>query len=229
MDAPRNPEDASPVAASPSLDTENAPVNATDIASIVICISGRGSNMRAIDEACRAGIIRGRVVAVLSNRADAAGLDYARGRGIPTHVLGHKDFTDRAAYDAALAALIAPYAPDVVCLAGFMRILTPVFIAPFAGRILNIHPSLLPKYKGLDTHQRAIEAGDSEAGCSVHIVTAELDGGPVILQKRVPILAGDDADTLAARVLAQEHGAYIEAINAFLSAHMCGSSGASSS
>lgn len=181
-------------------------------ARIAVLISGRGSNMRAIHAACKSGQIDGEIVCVLSNRADAPGLEYAREQGLACRVIPHKSFPQREDYDAELVRELSGFCPDLVCLAGFMRILTPVFIAPFEGRILNIHPSLLPKYKGLDTHQRALDAGDAQAGCSVHLVTAELDGGPVVVQKKVPVIAGDTADTLAQRVLAQEHGAYVEAI-----------------
>lgn len=185
-------------------------------AKIVVFISGRGSNMKAIVEACRSGDIAGEVVAVLSNKDDAAGLVYAAHQGIDTHVIRHQDFDNRDDYDAALAAWAAGYAPDLICLAGFMRILGAGFVDAFSGKVLNIHPSLLPKYKGLNTHKRAIDAGDKVAGCSVHLVTAELDGGRVIAQCEVPIEANDTPDALAARVLGVEHRTYIDAINAFI-------------
>lgn len=154
---------------------------------------------------------------VLSNVPEAGGLAKARDMGIPTAVVDHRDFKgDREGFEKALISEIDPYAPDVLALAGFMRILTPVFITHYAGRMLNIHPSLLPKYKGLHTHQRAIEAGDAEAGCSVHEVTAELDGGPVLGQARVPILDGDTPETLAARVLPKEHALYPAVLERFL-------------
>lgn len=150
-----------------------------------------------------------RPVLVLSNDPGAGGLEKARARGIPTAAVDHRPFgKDRAAFEAALQAELAKAAPDILCLAGFMRILTPGFVAHWEGRMLNIHPSLLPKYRGLNTHARAIEAGDAQAGCSVHEVTAELDGGPVLGQARVPILPGDTAETLAARVLEMEHRLY---------------------
>lgn len=175
---------------------------------IAILISGRGSNMGAFLEACDRGELPAQVCLVLSNRADAEGLDSARRAGIATACIAHGDYPDREAFDAALVRRLQQAQPDLVILAGFMRILTPVFITPFAGRLLNIHPSLLPKYPGLHTHQRALDAGDSEAGSTVHFVTPELDGGPPVLQARVPILPGDTADSLARRVVALEHEIY---------------------
>lgn len=155
---------------------------------------------------------------VLSNRPDAGGLAKAQALGIPTVVVDHKEFKgDRASFDAAVIAALDPYAPDVVALAGFMRILTPEFITHYAGKMLNIHPSLLPKYKGLHTHQRAIEAGDAQAGCSVHEVTAELDGGPILAQERVDIAPDDTAETLAAKILPLEHKIYPETLRSFVS------------
>jgi phosphoribosylglycinamide formyltransferase-1 len=155
---------------------------------------------------------------VLSNRPDAGGLVKAQALGIPTVIVDHKEFKgDRAAFDAAVIAALDPYAPDVVALAGFMRILTPEFITHYAGKMLNIHPSLLPKYKGLHTHQRAIEAGDAQAGCSVHEVTAELDGGPILAQERVDIEPDDTAETLAAKILPLEHKIYPETLRSFVS------------
>jgi phosphoribosylglycinamide formyltransferase-1 len=176
--------------------------------SILVLISGSGSNLQAILDACAAGFIAGRVSAVISNKAGVYGLERAQQAGIATQVLDHKVFDDRTAYDSALCQAIDQYQPDLVVLAGFMRILTPAFVAHYQGRLLNIHPSLLPKYQGLNTHQRAIDAGDKVHGCSVHFVTAELDGGPVILQAKVPIYAGDDAAMVAARVHEQEHQIY---------------------
>ncbi|KUF08845.1 phosphoribosylglycinamide formyltransferase [Pseudoponticoccus marisrubri] len=146
---------------------------------------------------------------VLSNRPEAGGLERARALGVPTEVVDHRPFgRDRAGFEAALQAALAPHAPDLICLAGFMRVLTAGFVAPWEGRMLNIHPSLLPKYRGLDTHARALAAGDAEAGCTVHEVTAALDDGPILGQARVPVLPGDTPDTLAERVLAQEHRLY---------------------
>ncbi len=177
-------------------------------ARLAILISGRGSNMEAFIEACRAGSLNANIVLVASNRPDAEGLKTATRAGIATAAVDHKAFSSREAFDGALVETLNAYRPDLVILAGFMRILTPVFIRPFFGRLLNIHPSLLPRYPGLHTHQRALDAGDSEAGATVHFVTEELDGGPPVLQASVPVLPGDDADALAARVLKQEHLIY---------------------
>jgi phosphoribosylglycinamide formyltransferase 1 len=179
---------------------------------IVILISGRGSNLRSIVEACRAEAWPARVAAVISNRADAAGLEYAAREGIATEVVDHRGFAERAAFDAALAQAVDRHAPDVVALAGFMRILGAAFVARYAGRIVNVHPSLLPAFTGLDTHRRAIEAGCKLAGATVHFVTSDLDHGPIIAQAVVPVLADDDAAALAARVLAREHVLYPRAL-----------------
>jgi phosphoribosylglycinamide formyltransferase-1 len=186
-------------------------------ARLVILISGRGSNMRSILDAAKAGSLDVDISAVISNRPDAAGLAFAAEEGIETAVIDHKQFDNREQFDEALAAKIDAYQPDFVILAGFMRILTEGFVNHFAGRLINIHPSLLPKFKGLHTHQRAIDAGEAEHGASVHFVTAELDDGPVILQATVPVLADDNADTLAARVLEQEHLLYPAAIQKLVS------------
>ncbi len=180
--------------------------------NIVILISGRGSNMISIVEAINNGLLPVTVSAVISNRPDAAGLIYAQNAGIKTTVIDHTQFESRETFDQALAKEIDLYSPDLVILAGFMRILTSEFVEHFAGKLINIHPSLLPKFKGLHTHQRAIDAGEKEHGASVHIVTPELDDGPVVLQARVPILDNDTADSLAARVLEQEHSLYPAAI-----------------
>jgi phosphoribosylglycinamide formyltransferase-1 len=180
---------------------------------VLVLISGSGSNLQALIDAQADAPYR--IVAVISNVADAFGLERARHAGIPAEVLSHRTYGDRAAYDQALAGLIDRYGPDLVVLAGFMRILTPTFVARYAGRMMNIHPSLLPKYRGLHTHQRALEAGETEHGASVHFVTDELDGGPLIIQARVPVLPGDDAETLAARVLTREHRIYPQAVRWF--------------
>ncbi len=164
--------------------------------------------MQAIVEACQAQHIEGNVVAVISNKAGVAGLEKAAAADIPTAVLSHKDFETREAYDAELQQLVDSYQPDVVVLAGFMRILTAEFTQHYHGRMLNIHPSLLPKYRGINTHQRALDNGDIEHGVSVHFVTEELDGGPVILQARVPVFENDSADDLQQRVHSQEHRIY---------------------
>jgi phosphoribosylglycinamide formyltransferase-1 len=184
--------------------------------NIVILISGGGSNMAAIVRAAQqqdwAGRNGARVAAVLSNKADAGGLAIAREHGIPTQVLDHKAYASREDFDDALARAIDAHAPAVVVLAGFMRILTPGFVQHFAGRLVNIHPSLLPAFPGLHTHQRAIDAGCQVAGATVHLVTAELDAGPILAQAAVPVLPGDTAQTLAARVLTQEHVIYPRAV-----------------
>ena len=176
--------------------------------SIVVLISGSGTNLQAIIDACASGKIPGKINAVVSNKADAYGLTRAEQDDINPHVLDHKAFDTRELYDTALIEVIDQYQPDVVVLAGFMRILTAGFVEHYKGKLINIHPSLLPKYQGLNTHQRAIDAGDTEHGCSVHFVTEELDGGPVILQAKVPVFDTDDADELATRVHVQEHQIY---------------------
>ena len=180
--------------------------------NIVILISGRGSNMEAIVRACAAEGWPARVAAVISNRADAAGLGFAQANGIATAVVDHKGFASREAFDQQLAEAIDAFRPDVVALAGFMRILTPGFVQRYAGRLVNIHPSLLPLFPGLHTHQRAIDAGCKVAGASVHFVTADLDHGPIIGQAIMPVLPDDTERSLAARVLAQEHMLYPRAI-----------------
>ncbi len=179
---------------------------------IVILISGRGSNMEAIVKACEAEGWPARIAAVVSNRPDAAGLAFAQARGIAAQVVDHKAFPDRDTFDAALGDVIDAHQPDVVVLAGFMRILTAGFVTRFAGRLVNIHPSLLPAFPGLHTHRRAIEAGCKVAGATVHFVTAELDHGPIIAQAIVPVLPGDTEATLSARVLAFEHSMYPQAV-----------------
>jgi phosphoribosylglycinamide formyltransferase-1 len=190
------------------------------VKNIVVLISGAGSNMAALIKASQAenwdGLLAARVVAVISNKPDAQGLALAQALGVPTQVLDHKDFESRAAFDAALQALIDAHQPALVVLAGFMRILTPGFVAHYAGRMVNIHPSLLPAFTGLNTHQRAIDAGCFEAGATVHLVTADLDHGQILAQAAVPVLPGDSAETLAARVLLQEHLIYPQAIKALL-------------
>jgi phosphoribosylglycinamide formyltransferase-1 len=193
--------------------------------NIVILISGGGSNMAAIVRAAQRedwlAHYGARVVAVISNRAEAGGLALAREQGIATQVLAHGSYANREAFDAALAQAIDGYdrpdQPALVVLAGFMRILTPAFVARYTGRLLNIHPSLLPAFPGLHTHQRALEAGCKFAGATVHQVTAELDHGPILAQAVVPVLRGDNADSLAARVLTQEHLIYPRAIAGLLS------------
>jgi len=180
--------------------------------NIVILISGRGSNMEAIANACVGERWNARIAAVLSNRPDAAGLAFAKSRGIPTASLDHRRFASREAFDLELAELVAAHRPDVVALAGFMRILTPAFVARFEGRLVNVHPSLLPAFEGLHKHRRAIEAGCKVTGATIHFVTPALDHGPIIAQAVVPVLADDTEDTLAARVLAREHLIYPRAV-----------------
>lgn len=182
---------------------------------IVVLISGSGTNLQALIDAVSDGSVAADIAAVISNRPDVGGLSRAAQAGIATEVLDHKQFTDRTAFDAALAERIDAYQPNLVVLAGFMRILTPEFTGRYAGRMMNIHPSLLPAYQGLATHQRALDAGETVHGVTVHFVTAELDGGPSVIQARVPILAGDNAESLAKRVQQQEHVVYPLAVKWF--------------
>ena len=179
---------------------------------IVILISGRGSNMRAVLDAN----LNAAVAAVISDNPSARGLEIARGAGVDTTVVNHRDYADRASFDRSLAETIAAYRPDLIVLAGFMRILTEHFISRFSGRIMNIHPSLLPAFPGLDTHRRAIDEGVKLHGCTVHFVTPALDHGPIVIQSAVPVLPDDDEERLAARVLEQEHAVYPQAIRWFL-------------
>ena len=184
-------------------------------AKVVALVSGRGSNLRNIVERARAGDLPVEVRAVVSDKDDAGAITWARAQGIECATLPPRAFPDRERYDAALSALVGGYEPDLVLMAGFMRILGPAFVDRFEGRCLNIHPSLLPKYRGLHTHRQVLEAGDREHGASVHFVTRELDGGPVVIQARVPVRDDDDEATLAARVLEQEHRIYPEAVDWF--------------
>ena len=188
--------------------------------NIVILISGGGSNMKAIVEYAQKNTWQAqgvaRIAAVVSNRADAGGLQYAAEQGIPTVVLSHKDFANREAYDAQLMREIDTFAPDLVVLAGFMRILTPAFTQHYARRMFNIHPSILPSFKGLHTHEAALQAGVRVHGATVHGVTAELDHGPIVMQSCVPVLPNDDADALAARVLKTEHRMYPQVVDWFV-------------
>jgi len=179
---------------------------------IAILISGRGSNMQALLEAD----LPANVAVVVSNIPDAKGLEIARAHGVPTEVVNHRDYPDRAAFDAALAGKLAGYRPDLVVLAGFMRILTETFVGRYADRILNIHPSLLPAFPGVDTHRRALEAGVRLHGCTVHFVTPALDHGPIVIQAAVPVRPDDDEERLAARVLRQEHRIYPQAVRWFV-------------
>jgi phosphoribosylglycinamide formyltransferase-1 len=184
--------------------------------NIVILISGRGSNMEAVVRAVQAEQWPARIAAVISNKADAQGLEFAARHGIATAVVPNKDYPTREAFDAALREVIDSFQPHLVVLAGFMRILTPGFVAHYAGRMLNIHPSLLPLFPGLHTHEAALASGLAQHGATVHFVTAELDHGPMVDQVAVPILPGDTPDTLSARVLEQEHKLYPRAIRWFI-------------
>jgi len=184
--------------------------------NIVILISGRGSNMEAVVRAAKAEQWPARIAAVISNKADAKGLEFAASHGIPTAVVSNKDYPSREAFDAALQEVIDGFSPDLVVLAGFMRILTPGFVAHYENRMLNIHPSLLPLFPGLHTHEQALASGAATHGATVHFVTAELDHGPLVDQVSVPVLPGDTADVLAARVLEQEWIMYPRAIRWFV-------------
>jgi phosphoribosylglycinamide formyltransferase-1 len=184
--------------------------------NIVILISGRGSNMEAVVRALDAEGWSARIAAVISNKPDAGGLAFAQSRGIPTAVVPSKTFATRAEFDAKLQETIDVFEPDLVVLAGFMRILTAPFVEHYAGRMLNIHPSLLPLFPGLHTHQQALDAGCVEHGATVHFVTAELDHGPAVLQARIPVLPGDTEATLATRLLVEEHKLYPRAVRLFV-------------
>ncbi|WP_241569596.1 phosphoribosylglycinamide formyltransferase [Rosenbergiella collisarenosi] len=179
---------------------------------IVVLISGSGSNLQAIIDACQIGRLNAEIVAVFSNKADAFGLQRAQRAGIATQSLAIGDYADRQAFDRALMQQIDSYQPDLIVLAGYMRILSSSFVSHYLGRLLNIHPSLLPKYPGLHTHRRALENGDSEHGVSVHFVTEQLDGGPVILQASIPVLPDDTEQDLAERLLIEEHRIYPQVI-----------------
>lgn len=182
---------------------------------LVVLISGSGTNLQALIQAIAADLLDAEIRLVISNRPQAGGLDRAAGAGIPTRVIDHREQPSREHFDEALMQAIDAVQPDAVVLAGFMRILTPAFVQRYTGRLLNIHPSLLPRHPGLHTHQRALDAGDAEHGASVHFVTDDLDGGPIILQAAVPVLPGDTPERLAARVLVQEHLIYPQALQWF--------------
>lgn len=177
-----------------------------------VLISGRGSNLQAIIDAIADGRLNATIAIVISNRADAPGLERARAAGIPTQVIDHRSFKSREDYDRALVAELRAHSVVVVCLAGFMRLLSPVFVEAYPDRILNIHPSLLPDFPGLHPQQQALDAGVALSGATVHIVNEDLDAGPIVLQRTVPVLPGDTAETLAARILVEEHKLYPEAI-----------------
>jgi phosphoribosylglycinamide formyltransferase 1 len=181
-------------------------------ARTAVLISGRGSNMMALIEAARDAAYPAEIACVVSNRADAKGLDFAAAHGIPARVIDHKAYAAREAFEAALDGYLRSMQVEIVALAGFMRVLTAGFISGWEGRMMNIHPSLLPAYKGLHTHERALADGATVHGCSVHLVTAELDGGPVLMQAEVPVLPGDTPESLAARVLIAEHKLYPRAL-----------------
>jgi len=185
-------------------------------ARLGVLISGRGSNLQAIIDAIAGGRLAATVAIVISNRADAAGLGWARGAGIETLYLNPRDYDDRDAYDAAIAEVLRARRVDLVCLAGFMRLVGPRLLEAFPNRILNIHPSLLPSFPGLDAQRQALEHGVQVTGATVHLVTSELDGGPIVLQAAVPVLPGDTVETLSARVLVEEHRIYPEAIRIVL-------------
>ena len=189
--------------------------------NIVILISGRGSNMEAVVRAAKAEGWPARIAAVISNRPDAKGLAFAQAQGIPTATVPSKQFPTRAEFDAALQLEIDRFAPDLVVLAGFMRILTAPFVEHYAGRMLNIHPSLLPDFPGLDTHGQCLAAGKQEHGATVHFVTAELDHGPIVAQARIDVLPGDTEETLSARLLVEEHKLYPYAVRLFVEDRLC--------
>ena len=192
---------------------------------VAVLLSGRGSNFQSLLNASLEGSLGGEISLVISNRPGAGGLGIAQDAGIETALIDHQRYPTREAFDQDLAGAIDSAQPDLVVLAGFMRILTPEFVARFSGRLMNIHPSLLPLYPGLNTHQRALDNGDSHAGATVHYVTGELDGGPPVLQAKVSITFGDDADSLAARVLAVEHLIYPVAVNWHLGGRLTWSNG----
>jgi phosphoribosylglycinamide formyltransferase-1 len=188
---------------------------------LIVLISGGGSNLQAFIDLCASGDLNATVVAVISNKPDAGGLDRAAAKNIPNLIIDHRNFENRESFDQALSEMIDSFAPDLIILAGFMRILTSEFVNHFDGKLINIHPSLLPAYPGLNTHRRAIEAGDKEAGATVHFVTSELDGGPAIIQARVPIEKSDNEQTLAAKVLQFEHKIFPEAVRWFCEDRLC--------
>ncbi len=179
---------------------------------IAVMISGRGSNMKALHEAASAPDYPAKIMLAISNKPNAAGLAYAKSQNIPAIAIDGRDFANRTAHEQAIHKVLVEHNIELICLAGYMRILGEEFVGRWPGKILNIHPSLLPKYPGLNTHQRALDAGDKMHGCTVHIVTGELDAGPVVRQSEVPVLANDDVDTLTARVLEAEHKLYPEAL-----------------
>lgn len=202
------------------LNAGSLPAEKEDKPQIVVLISGSGSNMVAIADAVKSGDIDGDIAAVICNRPEAPGIQKAKDRDIETQIVDHKEFANREDFDVALMRAIDEYQPDLVVLAGFMRILTPSFVIRYHGRMLNIHPSLLPKYQGLNTHQRALDAGDEHHGVTVHFVTEELDGGPNVIQAVVPIYDGDDETSLQQRVHTQEHIIYPIAVKWFVNGRL---------
>jgi formyltetrahydrofolate-dependent phosphoribosylglycinamide formyltransferase len=179
---------------------------------VAILISGRGSNMEKLIDASAQPDFPAQIIGVLSNKEDAGGLVFAKAKGIPTFVIPHKNYSTRTEHDAAMHEVLSGLNPNIIALAGYMRIMTPEFVSKWQGKMINIHPSLLPKYKGTHTHERALEAGDVEHGCTVHFVTAELDDGPIIAQAKIAVLGNDSPDTLSARVLVEEHNLYPRAL-----------------
>lgn len=200
---------------SPSAEEKKSQIETKNKCRVVVLISGSGTNLQAIIDGQKSGELPIEITAVISNRPDVKGLDRASQAGIRAITIDHKTFPDRESFDKALIENIDQHAPDLVVLAGFMRILTPEFVTRYLGKLINIHPSLLPKYPGLHTHQRAIDAGDKTHGVTVHFVTEELDGGPPIVQASIPVLTSDDADSLAKRLLVQEHKIYPLAVQWF--------------
>ena len=200
------------------LDSEGETIfSETNPMKLAIFISGRGSNLQALIDACARTDFPAEIVVVASNKAEAGGLAKAKRAGLPQIVVDHKQFDDRTAFEANLLEKITPYQPDLICLAGFMRLLSSYFVEQWHNKIINIHPSLLPLYKGLDTHARALADGAKETGCTVHFVSSEMDSGPIIVQKKVPVFPHDDENSLAERVLTKEHEAYPEAVRAIAS------------
>jgi phosphoribosylglycinamide formyltransferase-1 len=180
---------------------------------LAVLLSGRGSNFLAIQEACSRGDLPAEVVVVISNKSTAPGLEKARARGIPAYSIDHKQYPTREAHEAEVIRVIDDHRADLVILAGYMRLLSPIFVGHYRNRITNIHPSLLPSFPGVDAQRQALEHGVKVAGCTVHLVDESLDGGPILVQRAVPVLNDDTGDTLAARILSEEHGAYVEAIS----------------
>lgn len=200
---------------------QSANPNGSTCKRLVVLISGGGSNLQTFIDLCASGDLNANVVAVISNNPNAGGLDRAAKNNIPNVIIDHRNFDNRETFDRALSEIIDSFAPDLIILAGFMRILTTEFVNHYSGQLINIHPSLLPAYPGLHTHRRAIDAGDKEAGATVHFVTSELDGGPSIIQAKVPIEKNDNEQTLAAKVLQFEHKIFPQAVRWFCEGKLC--------